>query len=297
MNKNVLRIVLVAILALSLSSSTSAFADTDNEDFFPNDLNADIVSQLSVDAINNDFMEELPYKLTVDDVDLSKAYKIYVDTNIFAIETNDFESLRETLDNESVFIFEVPIFLSNGDTYVANLQRNLPLSSTASEVMTDNEITDYEANVGNWVVSVTSQYLAGDSQYIDRYSIIEQESDNEGTMPIFVGGLPYFRHAVAITPDESGNIDKLIVLNPGIVLWQDLGKDEGTSFNYSEIKDYINSHPEVIDPELTGGFGGVAQDVDSSGTGLTARSLIAIVVIVIAVTSFIFAMRRYRRVS
>jgi hypothetical protein len=164
--------------------------------------------------------------------------------------------------------------------------------------MTESEISDYEATVGDWTVSVVSQYLSGDvPSYVDYYDVVEQTGITEA-VPIFVGALPYFRMPVALTSDDDGSIDRLIPLYPALVSWEDMGRDADASFDYAEIKEYINSHPQEFDPDRTGGFGSVVSDQGTSDIGLKTRTiLISIVAILIACCGLTFVTLRYRKVK
>ena len=198
----------------------------------------DEMKEKIVDAVNS-YYGEIPYTITADDVDFNGAYKIFIDTNIFEIPTNNYDELLSILEAESARIYEVPVHFDNGDVYVANLQINLPLSENAYDVMTDSEIKSYLSTVGSWSVSVIYKYLNGQDDFVDYNELLKSEIEEFG-QPILVGGLPYFRDAIALFQGPDGNVGKLVPLNPSTVQWDKLSlKYDGSINDYSQLKEAI----------------------------------------------------------
>lgn len=71
-----------------------------------------------------------------------------------------------------------------------------------------------------------------------------------------VGGLPYFRYAVALLPDENGKIENLVPLSdvPGIENISTLQSDSDHIYNYEEVKNYINQLPPLAEDQA-GAYG------------------------------------------
>jgi len=223
----------------------------------PDDMDIEELTEnilVLVNAISN----EQPREITPEDIDFFLAYRIFIDTDIFELNVNTFSELNNVLNETSDHIYEIPIFLENGDVYVANLQIRLPLRDDVRHLLTQDQIDEHERTVGKWVVSAIFQYLAWDVPFVDYYEIVSDVIEETGSLPIFVGSLQYFVRAVAIFPDESGNIGKLIPLSPLNVNWSGLRGfrdkfDQNGWLDYNEIKNYITRNPENIDPNLTGG--------------------------------------------
>ena len=207
--------------------------------------NTEEMKEEIVNFINSSYYGEIPYNLTTDDIDFSGAYKIFVDTNIFEIQTNNYDELLSILEAESVRIYEVPVFLDNGDVYVANLSINLPLNNNARKVMTDSEIKNYLSTVGSWSVSVMYKYPKEEGNYVEYNEMLKSEIEEFG-QPILVGSLPYFRDAVALFRNPDGNVGKVVPLNPSTVQWDKLLLQENANINdYSQLKASIKRSESV----------------------------------------------------
>ena len=95
----------------------------------------------------------------------------------------------------------------DGGTLIVNIQKGQELNSNAD--ITELERQQILADVGKWQCSVYSFYP---NETIDYASEVESKM---GIMPenmILVGGLPYFRFAVALIPDETGKLELLVPL-------------------------------------------------------------------------------------
>ncbi|MCL1912804.1 MAG: hypothetical protein FWG10_02690 [Eubacteriaceae bacterium] len=76
--------------------------------------------------------------------------------------------------------------------------------------------------------------------------------------PLLVGGLPYFKMAVALYPGDNGEIGNLAVIAPHAADWESLGLERTGSnmvFDYAEIKSIVNALPRQISllPSEAGG--------------------------------------------
>jgi hypothetical protein len=192
-----------------------------------------------VDYINTGFQEDLSLPVSNTAVDMSKAIKIYVDTNIFAIDANDIDTIKQTLD-EGIYMYEVPVYVGS-DTYIANISKRIPLTDEDKSLLTESEIAQHESRAGMWVVSGVIQ-IKGET--VDYAQFVETAVPDFAGTPIFVGGLPYFRYAVAILNGSDGAVDKIVPLNFNSVDWGALGfepQDGQVSFDYTSIKSIVNS--------------------------------------------------------
>jgi len=249
---------------------------------YPADMDRDYIVNKFVDSVNRLYAEELPRKATKEDVNLLKAFKIYVGTDVFAMETNNFLEVKSNLEKGS-FIFEVPMYIED-KTFVANIQRILPATKEDYAMMVDPK--GYEAKVGTWDISVISGYFPPDSQFLNYYVTARSVSKNTDKIPLLVGGLPFFRTAVALYPDNNGEIDKLVTLTPHATDWEALGlvrRESNTDLEYSKIKRAINSMPRVSrDSDLTGGGASISRDYTDRARRMTE-------VMPIVIMSFLFA--------
>jgi len=261
--------------------------------FLPVDMNEEEMVNEIIEFAQS-FVNEMPREMTIQDVDLSKAYRIYVEPRLFEIETNNFSDLISILEESSVIIYEVPVYFENGDVYVANIQRRFSLSYTASELLSKDEVDNLRKTAGKWVVSAMFQYLAEDTPFVDYYEIVRDIINETGESPILVGGLPYFRDGVAIFPDEDGNISRLAPVRPRHNAWNELYQKYGNTLSrngwleYTEIRDYVRANPVKVDSNFSGGNSG-------GGYSTTVVWWIALVVVGIAGISILIYFKARKR--
>lgn len=260
MKKNIKTLVYcIMVTVIFLTCSASAFAaEINNQTKLPSDMDTKKLTGEIVDMMNNGtFSKEIPRQIDSKDVDFSKAFKIYIDTDIFALKTNNFNEVQATLE-KGTYIFYVPIYFENGDVYLFDICRPNPLPSNANELMTPEMIKEYQSTVGKWSVIGMEQYLAKENPFPDYYASLKSVIDKSGTLPLLVGSLPYFRLVVAVFPDKEGNIDELYPYTPAAVDWERLGLDQkkvGEGYDYNTVKEAINANPPRNDG-LNGGGGG-----------------------------------------
>lgn len=192
---------------------------------------------------------------TVNDIDYSKAYKVYVDTNIFELPTNEVDDIRNTLENGN-YIYLVPVSMDNG-TVVVNVQKGLPLSNNAKAVLTEKEQQEVLNNVGKWIVSSLTFYENGNGNLSYDYETIL--SNMIGGIPedtILVGSLPIFQDVVALIPNKDGIVESIVPVAATTIdgeLVNYMRKDS-KFFDYAKTKDIANNLPEA-DPDMAGGAG------------------------------------------
>lgn len=284
----------LAVMAFSMLTPVYvAASDTGNAHFsLPYDLDVEAMT-IEIMAFADCFKNEFPRELSIDDIDFSKAYKFYVDINVFEIDSNDYFQLVDELERSSDIVIQVPVFFENGDVYVANIQRRAPSNDNLSAVLSDEDLLEYEQKVGKWVVSAMFQYLADDVPFIDYYEAVQESADATGASPIFVGGLPYFRDPVAIFPDEDGNARRLIPLSGRSLSWHGLGRFENDFsktgwLDYSEVRDYIIAHPSGTGFGLNGGVPGGSSSVTLKGTSFPWWILAVIAIVLSMVFVFFY---------
>jgi hypothetical protein len=81
-------------------------------DFLPDDMDVENMCN-EVLTFANSFPDDLVREIRLEDVDFSQAYKIYM-TNIFEVETNDFEAAGSILEKNNNCIFIVPVYFEKG---------------------------------------------------------------------------------------------------------------------------------------------------------------------------------------
>ena len=249
--------VFLSTLLIVFAFSISAFASdlSSNVENEVMDISDEIVT------VVNEIYENRDIKVTAEDIDYSKAYKVYVDTNIFRLSTNKADKIKETLETEN-YIYLLPIDVSDG-TIVVNLQKGLPLSENSKKVLSLEEQQEVLDNVGKWIVSSVYFYENGNLNFdYERKLKSLIGVIPEGTM--LVGSLPIFEDVVALIPNEDGIIESIVPLST-LTKEKDLinysTKNNSYIYSYKQIKEIANDLPDE-DPNIAGEAAKIETDIN-----------------------------------
>lgn len=203
--KKLFRFSLLVSMILSFSSTVLAVDFAGNANTELSGITEDIII-----AVNELYGSELDHQITEADIDYGKAYKIYVDTNIFELPTNSIDEIRDVLEN-GTYIYLVPITIGT-KTVVVNVQKGLPLSEDAEAILSEQEKQEVIANTGKWIASVFTLYPAGDGR-INYDAFLKNTIGNIPDGTLLVGGLPFFQDVVAIIPNNKGEVESIVPFN------------------------------------------------------------------------------------
>ena len=86
---------------------------------------------------------------------------------------------------------------------------------------------------------------------------------------------------VAIFPDDSGNISRLVPITPEVIDWSNFGEYHNTYehmewLDYNDVKQYISLNPQINDPNQIAGSGGTSIEAQQLGNSRLIWSLSAI---------------------
>ena len=261
--------LLVCMLSLVMTFAflATAFA-ADFSDNAESDLKS--ISNEIVTTVNELYGDENNI-ITAADIDYKKAFKVYVDTDVFKLSTNNASELESTLESGN-YIYVLPISTNNG-TIVANIQKGLPLNDNARAVLTKEEQQEVLSKVGQWVVSSVAFYNSGDTRYDYSNSLSDKVGDiPDGTM--LVGSLPIFHDVVALIPGDDGMVESLVPVTESTYEAEQISKAENSSnvYDYQQVKEYASQLP-TENSDLAGG----------TGITVTTNSFMVVVTIVLLV--------------
>lgn len=261
--------LLVCMLSLVMTFAflATAFA-ADFSDNAESDLKS--ISNEIVTTVNELYGDENNI-ITAADIDYKKAFKVYVDTDVFKLSTNNASELESTLESGN-YIYVLPISTNNG-TIVANIQKGLPLNDNARAVLTKEEQQEVLSKVGQWVVSSVAFYNSGDTRYDYSNSLYNKVGDiPDGTM--LVGSLPIFHDVVALIPGDDGMVESLVPVTESTYEAEQISKAENSSnvYDYQQVKEYASQLP-TENSDLAGG----------TGITVTTNSFMVVVTIVLLV--------------
>ena len=249
--------VFLSTLLIVFAFSISAFAS---------DLSSNVENEVmnisdEIVTVVNEICENRDIKVTAEDIDYSKAYKVYVDTNIFRLSTNKADKIKETLETGN-YIYLLPIDVSDG-TIVVNLQKGLPLSENSKKVLSLEEQQEVLDNVGKWIVSSVYFYENGNLNFDYERKL----KSLIGVIPedtMLVGSLPIFEDVVALIPNEDGIIESIVPLST-LTKEKDLinysTKNNSYIYSYKQIKEIANDLPDA-DPNIAGEAANIETDIN-----------------------------------
>lgn len=187
---------------------------------------------------NDLFSGELCREITQADIDYQNAFQIYVGANLFDTEVERLEEIPHIFGQDG-YIYELPIYVGD-DTIIVNIARGRELNEEAE--FTPEEKQSILDNVGKWQVTAFKYYEGERVDYLAELENIIGEAPED---VMLVGGLPYFRYAVALLPDVSGNISALVPLeNAAKIEKSDLYRSaEKGVYDYQKVKEYVNELP------------------------------------------------------
>lgn len=252
-------IMLLICVAIPVSAATD-----------PND-NLSVLTEEIVTTSNDLFSDKLSREITADDVDFNNTFKIYVGTNLFETDVENVEQIPDTFGVDG-YIYELPIYL-DGNTLIVNIAKGQSLNENAE--FTDDERQEILDNVGKWQVTAIKYY---ENEIVDYTTELENRAGAVTEDAVLVGGLPYFRYAVALLPDNEGKIQNLVPLSDvlGIENISTLQSESDNVYDYEEVKNYINQLPPVTEGEA-GAYGFLnVEPAEESVNGILIVGIVAV---------------------
>jgi hypothetical protein len=233
----------------------------------PDDMD---VASLSIEIA--EYMDTAPsdtvgYAVEPDGVDISKSFKIYLDTDIFSLSSSKYSDVRDELEDGKC-IYLVPLY-SPTDTFFLtiakgtqeDLDRTLRLEKEGRiEPLSPERREELEGRVGRWYFQKGVE-IARD-QHLDYYAKAAELSGIYDQQPLLVGGLPYLRYPVAVYEGKEGSIGTVVPVSGAPLSYFNALRDKipgeqdaPAVFDYAELREAITSLPPEGDSasqDLTG---------------------------------------------
>ena len=226
------------------------------------------------------------------DIDFSKAYKTYVDLDIFQKEKLSEEELEKMIQ-ESPVVWTVPVYYDEA-TCLVEVSKGLPLDKENEDDLTEEQKEQIINAEGKWTV-VSCSFEDG---HVDRLeeisSTLKENYMAEGENYVLLGGVPNVRTEL-IASVKDGYIDKLISSKRYIGLENANSQDrrsgegkvlkEGVSYSFSEFRNAVLSDASVMpiaEDETTGEFNKKGKTDDNIGL-ILGLSIAAILIVAVTV--------------
>jgi hypothetical protein len=243
---------LMAIAIALILAPGNAVAQT----ALPPDFDVEDVKARIVDFIGDSSLYGLSRPPTADDIDMTRIVKIYVDTDVFSLGTDDFDEVVGILE-QGLCVLNID-FAIEGVAFDVEVSKGLQPSEEDIERIrelgdeyAEGMIEQVLADVGKWKVNSIGHTTEPISSIYD-LDIATKTSGITDREPIFVGSLPYFHYPVALYPDDEGKIGVMVPLSLGAVPWSALKMNRPSEFvalDYQEVKGVINSLPPEYSAE------------------------------------------------
>lgn len=226
------------------------------------------------------------------DIDFSKAYKTYVDLDIFQKEKLSEEELEKMIQ-ESPVVWTVPVYYDEA-TCLVEVSKGLPLDKENEDDLTEEQKEQIINAEGKWTV-VSCSFEDG---HVDRLeeisSTLKENHMAEDENYVLLGGVPNVRTEL-IASVKDGYIDKLISSKRDIGLENANSQDsrsgegkvlkEGVSYSFSEFRNAVLSDASVMpiaEDETTGEFNKKGKTDDNIGL-ILGLSIAAILIVAVTV--------------
>ena len=281
--KAFLKIHLILITTIAFAILPKALKADGYTTVLPENMDREYVAERAVLMING-YHDLLEREVTISDVDLSRAYKIYVGTNIFELPTSRYDEIVAYLEEET-YIFLVPVTIGD-HTFTANIATVSPVRDEVRHLFASEEaLAEYESRVGTWGVSAAFAY--SNEEFCDYYETAARVSGRTDVQPILIGALPGYSMAVALYPDADGNAGEIAVINPKAASWDALklsqSEYENKTITYATAKESSSRIRRASNPDTAGGFGGG----NPLANEYLAGGLLVSIVVAISVVSFV----------
>ena len=288
--KKIISVIVVAVLTCSFTMLCQA------SDMYDKQAGLEEIEKLSseiLEFVNSGYREVYDGEPAEEkDIDFSKAYKTYVDLDIFQKEKLSEEELEKMIQ-ESPVVWTVPVYYDEA-TCLVEVSKGLPLDKENEDDLTEEQKEQIINAEGKWTV-VSCSFEDG---HVDRLeeisSTLKENYMAEGENYVLLGGVPNVRTEL-IASVKDGYIDKLISSKRDIGLENANSQDrrsgegkvlkEGVSYSFSEFRNAVLSDASVMpiaEDETTGEFNKKGKTDDNIGL-ILGLSIAAILIVAVTV--------------
>lgn len=135
--------------------------------------------------------EKIEDKMTV--LPLDDFVKIYIDTDLFALDSADYDTMKSAFGNDQ-YVYTCTAYVKNAKVEYT-LGKVDDIDENEKESMTDEELLEFEKNIGKWCVSSVSVIHDDEECYTE---LVNQLAFEDYDNVLIVGSLKGFRYPVAI---------------------------------------------------------------------------------------------------
>lgn len=219
------------------------------------------------------------------DFDFQHAYKVYINTNVFTLPSNDSATVKNALES-GTYLWHLPIYFDQ-ITFLAVVSRGLPLDPDVIPDLSEEAIEKAKQNEGKWVVNSYTEF-SPNLNYISilNEAIANSEYSGQEIEVFLAGGTPNMRFPVGLISDGT-SIRSVLALNRAITQYAPQTNQAGRSVPSNEqlIYSFEDVQSELASMPAEHGIGESSTEVFNriDNGGATQKDGIDPVFIIVAV--------------
>ncbi len=261
------KIIIMLILCVVMFIPIRTMGDT-------NELNVETLSENSDDfneitRLKDEIYTHINsfYTLPADyDINIGDAVKVYVDTDVFAVNSSDATDVISYLQ-EGAYVWVLYVTVDN-HVFEVDISKGLPVSPESESVFTEEELQKIQEQVGKW--QIVAIYNKAEDYREKIKNMLEQQNYPVDTEVVICGGLPHIHYPAALVM-KDGKVNQIMFLEDVPVNGTQEQLTRITPYNvdandrvyyYESIKNAVNSMPD--EEEDTWGGGGVDLPTDET---------------------------------
>lgn len=268
------KIIAIFAVCLILLNCTTAFANTFAGDDTVNEIKD--AEENIIQFVNDIVLTEDFKQCSVDDIDYSKIYKVYLGmSKVFENSEMNNEIMQNCLKNEN-YAYYVP-FYDNGKTSLATVVKNQELTDDVKAIFPDEEIQKYEASIGKWDTSSVG-IIEEIRDYKGDLEKILKDNNIENANVYLLGAISSNIRLAAVICTDNPNDTKIKIIEQFESENEDVGSklDKNVLYSYDEIKAVVDADKEAQEDFPDDAVGGVGISAQTS-TPTTNNSKIIII--------------------
>lgn len=244
-----------------------------------------------LDSANRILKSQSKSQIDSEDIDYSKAMKIYVDVNI--LENKQFDSKTlQTYAETAEYIYYLPIYVDGSSIYLT-ISKGKEVTERALSVLDEEDIEKLQNLVGKWYVPEIQIYPYV-VDYKNEVAITLNENNLENEQVYFFGGISGNIPLVAAICSGDSDVQFKIVKqikNKNDSVMGDEENKQNNIISYEEIREIALSDGELQDGQM----GSVGQNYLHSNekTCVLIISLLA-VIIILSFISMLWVNKKYK---
>lgn len=233
-----MRKIIVAFITfiIVIINCISVFADT--VPVFDNTEELYIDSEMIVETANKMLSEIVETPIEIDDIDYSKALKVYIDTDILSNDEITVDKIQELINNSN-YMYYLPVIIEN-KSICLTISKGKPVTERAKEILEEEDIQKLQELEGRWYVPQV-EVFTGEIDYINQMNTIIEKSNLNVSNVYFFGGLSGNMPLVATCIEDTDVKFKVIDKNRlNTQFGSTDGKNDNELYSFNQIKDIAN---------------------------------------------------------